>query len=76
MRIPSIVSHDAERDIYLVLGDVGVGLGCAWRATDAESADRVTLTRDLLGHGSSVRKLTDSPLRTIRGLGFMEDKVL
>ena len=24
MRIPSIVSHDAERDTYLVLDDVGV----------------------------------------------------
>jgi hypothetical protein len=28
----------------------------------------VTLIRDLLGHGSCVRKLTDSPLRTIRGM--------
>jgi hypothetical protein len=39
---------------------------CAWRATDAESADRVTLIRDLLGHGSCLRKLTDSPLQSIR----------
>ena len=68
MRIPSIVSRDAERDTYLVLDERRGQLGCAWRATDAESADRVTLIRDLLGHGSCVRKLTDSPLRTIRGM--------
>ena len=48
MRIPSIVSHDAERDTYLVLDDFGGRLGCAWRETDAESADRATLIRDLL----------------------------
>jgi hypothetical protein len=40
MRTPSIVPHDAERDTYLVLGDFGGRLGCAWRETDAESADR------------------------------------
>jgi hypothetical protein len=48
MHIPSIVSHDAERDTYLVLDDFGGRLGCAWRETDAESADRATLIRDLL----------------------------
>ncbi len=48
MRTPSIVSHDAERDTYLVLDDFGGRLGCAWRETDAESADRATLIRHLL----------------------------
>jgi len=42
MRIPSIVSHDAERDTYLVLDDFGGRLDCAWREIDAESADRAT----------------------------------
>jgi hypothetical protein len=45
MRTPSIVPHDAERDTYLVLEG---RLGCAWRETDAGSADRATLIRDLL----------------------------
>ena len=40
MRTPSIVPDDAERDTYLVLDDFGGRLGCAWRETDAESADR------------------------------------
>jgi hypothetical protein len=48
MRTPSIVPHDAERDTYLVLDDFGSRLGCAWRETDAESADRATLIRNLL----------------------------
>jgi hypothetical protein len=48
MRTPSIVPHAAERDTYLVLDDFGGRLGCAWRETDAESADRATLIRDLL----------------------------
>src|SRR5262245_46847736 len=40
MRTPSsIVAHDAERDTYLVLDDFGGRLGCAWRETNAESAD-------------------------------------
>jgi len=42
------VSHDTERDTYLVLDDFGGRLGCAWRETDAEGADRATLIRDLL----------------------------
>ena len=46
MGTPSIVPHDAERDTYLVLEDFGGR--CAWRETDAESADRATLIRDLL----------------------------
>jgi hypothetical protein len=45
MCTPSIVPHDAERDTYLVLDDFGGRLGCAWRETDAESADRATLSR-------------------------------
>jgi hypothetical protein len=48
MHTSSIVPHDAERDTYLVLDDLGGGLGCAWRETDAESADRATQVRDLL----------------------------
>jgi hypothetical protein len=48
MRTPSIVPHDAERDTCLVLDDFGGRLGCPWRETDAESADRATLIRDLL----------------------------
>jgi hypothetical protein len=48
MRTPSIVPHDAERDTYLMLDDFGGRLGCDWRETDAESADRGTLIRDLL----------------------------
>jgi hypothetical protein len=48
MRTRSIVLLDAERDTYLVLDDFGDRHGCAWRETDAESADRATLIRDLL----------------------------
>jgi hypothetical protein len=48
MRTPFMCLHDTERDAYLVLDDFGGRLGCAWRETDAESADRTTLIRDLL----------------------------
>jgi hypothetical protein len=44
---PSIVPQGAEQDTYLVLEDFG-HIGCAWRETDAESADRKTLIRDLV----------------------------
>ena len=44
---PSIVPHGADRDTYLVLNDFG-RTGCSWRETDAESADRETLIRDLV----------------------------
>jgi hypothetical protein len=44
---PSIVPQGAEQDTYLVLEDFG-HIGCAWRETDAESADRETLIRDLV----------------------------
>ena len=45
---PSIVPHGADQDTYLVLDDFGGRLGCAWRETDADSADRETLIRDLV----------------------------
>lgn len=44
---PSIVPHGADQDTYLVLDDLG-RIGCSWRETDAESADRETLIRDLV----------------------------
>jgi hypothetical protein len=43
MRAPSIVLHDAERETYLVLDDLGGDSIAARRGTDAESADRATL---------------------------------
>src|ERR1700757_1545660 len=43
---PSIVPHGADQDTYLVLDDFG--LGCSWRETDVDKADRETLTRDLV----------------------------
>jgi len=45
---PSIVPHGADQDTYLVLDDFGGRLGCSWRDTDADSADRETLIRELL----------------------------
>jgi hypothetical protein len=49
---PSIVPQGADQDTYLVLEDCG-RLGCAWRDTDADDADRETLIRDLVeGHYS------------------------
>ena len=45
---PSIVPHAADRDTYLVLDDFGGPIGCFWRETDADSADRETLIRDLV----------------------------
>jgi len=41
---PSIVP---DEDTYLVLDDFGQ-LGCSWRETDSERADRETLIRDLV----------------------------
>jgi hypothetical protein len=43
---PSIVPHGADQDTYLVLDDFG--LGCSWRETDVDKADRETLIRDLV----------------------------
>ena len=45
---PSIVPHGADQDTYLVLDDLGSRIGCSWRETDADSADRETLIRDLV----------------------------
>ena len=44
---PSIVPYGADQDTYLVLDDLG-RLGCSWRETNVESADRETLIRDLV----------------------------
>jgi hypothetical protein len=44
---PSIVPHEADQDTYLVLDDFG-RIGCSWRETDAERADRETLIRELV----------------------------
>jgi len=44
---PSIVPHAADQDTYLVLDQFG-RVGCCWRETDAEGADRETLIRDLV----------------------------
>jgi len=46
-RSPSIVPNEANQDTYLVLDDFG-RRGCSWRETDADSADRETLIRDLV----------------------------
>lgn len=53
---PSIVPHGADQDTYLVLDDFG-RIGCVWRETDAESADREALIRDLVDgqYGKPVR---------------------
>ena len=45
---PSIAPHGADQDTYIVLDDFGGRLGCSWRETDADGADRATLIRDLL----------------------------
>jgi hypothetical protein len=57
MRTPSILPHGADQDTYLVLDDFGGRLGCSWRETNADSADRETLIRDLLDgqYGNPVR---------------------
>jgi hypothetical protein len=47
MRTSSIVPHDVEPNTYLKMGDFGDRLGCGWRETEAESADRATMIRDL-----------------------------
>ena len=44
---PSIVPEGADQDTYLVLDDFGP-IGCSWRETDADNADRATLIRDLV----------------------------
>jgi hypothetical protein len=44
---PSIAPQEADQDTYLVLDDFG-RIGCSWRETDVESADRESLIRDLV----------------------------
>jgi hypothetical protein len=44
---PSIVPPEADQDTYLVLDDLG-RIGCSWRETDVDGADRETLIRDLV----------------------------
>jgi hypothetical protein len=44
---PSIVPHGADHDTYLVLEDYGY-MGCFWRETNADNADREMLMRDLV----------------------------
>jgi hypothetical protein len=44
---PSIVPHGADQDTYIVLDDFG-RIGCTWRETNVDSADRETLIRDLV----------------------------
>ena len=40
MRTPSIMPNDAQRETYIKLDNFVGRLGCAWRETDAESADQ------------------------------------
>jgi hypothetical protein len=48
-RSPSIApALPDDRDIYLVLDDFGDQLGRAWRETDEEDTDRLTVIADLL----------------------------
>ena len=44
---PSIAPNGVEKDIYLVLEDVGI-LGKAWCETDKAGTNRATLVRNLL----------------------------
>ena len=48
MSAPSIVPDASDQDVYLVLDDFGGRLGRAWRETDEDKADRVTLIRNLM----------------------------
>jgi hypothetical protein len=54
---------DAERETCLVLDDFGSKRGCAWLETDAESADRATLIRDLLDVEDDDGPMSDSTRR-------------
>jgi hypothetical protein len=44
---PSIVPHDDDQEVYLVLDDLG-RLGLAWRETNPNDADLETVIHDLL----------------------------
>lgn len=45
---PSIVPDRTDRDIYLVLDDLGGKYGRAWRETREADTERLALIRDLL----------------------------
>jgi hypothetical protein len=47
-RSPSIVPHEADQDVYLVMDDFGAQLGRAWCETDEEDANHETLIRDFM----------------------------
>jgi hypothetical protein len=57
-RSPSIGPHVADRDVYLVLDDLG-RIGRVWRETDEERTDRATLVQNLM-HGQYA-----SPVRVV-----------
>lgn len=49
---PSIVPTDRlDREIYLVLEDLGARAGCAWRETDESDTDLETVVRLMLSGG-------------------------
>jgi len=45
---PSIAPRGPEQDTYLVLDDFGGRLGYSWRETDADSAAREAVIRDMV----------------------------
>ena len=45
---PSIVPLDEDRDVYLVLDQLGLRYGRVWRETDEEDTDFKTVIRQLL----------------------------
>jgi hypothetical protein len=45
---PSIVPHDGDQQVYLVLDDFGGRVGLAWRETDPSDTSLETVIRDLL----------------------------
>jgi hypothetical protein len=47
MPSPSIVPHDDDQEVYLVLDDLG-RLGLAWRETSPSDAELETVIQDLL----------------------------
>ena len=65
---PSIVPREADQDTYLVLEDFG-GIGCSWRETDAEDADRETLIRDLVDVSIVVRSASCASTASKAGAG-------
>ena len=46
--MPSIVPEVFDREVYLVLDDLGGRIGRSWRETDESGTDRATLIEDLL----------------------------